>query len=77
MKMILKSYIPDKLELKTKIQEIADIMSGTNFHLYELDSKTSLIFVKDERDLKNLKRYNESPFPLLSNLEWFCCAPGT
>lgn len=75
--MILKSYIPDKLELKTKIQEIADIMSGTNFHLYELDSKTSLIFVKDERDLKNLKRYNESPFPLLSNLEWFCCAPGT
>jgi hypothetical protein len=43
---------------------------------YSLDGQTSLILLKDERRLNNLRRYEDSPFPLISNVEYFCTSSG-
>lgn len=43
---------------------------------YPLDSQTSLIILKDERRLNNLKRYEASPYPLVSNVEYFSNSVG-
>lgn len=68
---ILKPYIPDSSIRKLKISQIAHQFSKESFLKYPLSDSSYLILTKDERKVKSLRRYNESPFPLLSNLECF------
>jgi hypothetical protein len=44
---------------------------------YSLSPTHSLLLTKDERKCKGLlRKYENSPFPYLSNVEYFCTAPG-
>lgn len=43
---------------------------------YHLTRNSSLILSKDERSLNKFRRYKSSPFPLLSNIEYFCSSVG-
>lgn len=43
---------------------------------YFLSSQSSIILSKDERKLNKLRRFRNSPFPLLSNVEYFSSSVG-
>jgi len=68
---ILKNYIPDSSIRKSKISSIALQFSRVSLLKYPLSDSHYLILTKDERKVKSLRRYENSPLPLLSNLECF------
>lgn len=43
---------------------------------YALTNTQSILLLRDERSKSNLKRYYNSPFPFLSNLEYFSNSIG-
>lgn len=75
---ILKSYDIKVDERKLHIANItAQFCNNRSFLKYPLDTNTFLILTKDERKVKHLRRFKNSPFPLLSNLEKFVNTVGS
>jgi len=68
---ILQKYHLSKEERTLQIEMITTQFSKKTFLKYPLDENAFLILSKNERKLKNLKRYEGSPLPLLSSLEEF------
>jgi hypothetical protein len=59
------------------IKGIVKQYENMGFFKHILDDHTSLILVKDERkELSQLRKYEESPFPYLTNLECFTNSVG-
>lgn len=73
---MLKPYYPDYLDRKSKIDEIIKNFAGKKEFKITLTTDLSLILSKDERGITGLRRYENSPFPLLSNIELFSCSIG-
>lgn len=44
---------------------------------YVLTNNITLILLKDKRKLNSLRRFKDSPFPFLTNLECFSCSLGS
>lgn len=77
MSRILKSYGLKDEVLQHHLESIAQQFSGNRkFLKYELDHNSYLILTTDERKLCNFRKYRNSPFPLLSNLELFSNTVG-
>lgn len=74
---ILKHYIANPEERKLQVDQIILQYSRNSFIKYPLDAKAYLILSKDERNLLHKKRYSNSPFPLLSNMERFSKTIGS
>jgi hypothetical protein len=75
---ILKSYDIKVDERKLHITNItAQFCNNRSFLKYPLDTNTFLIITKDARKVKHLRRFKNSPFPLLSNLEKFVNTVGS
>ena len=51
-------------------------LQGKSSFRYELSSTLSLHLIKDGRKLTRLRRFQNSPFPFLSNVEFFSCSVG-
>lgn len=74
---MLKSYIPDIKERKSMIKGIVKQYESKGLFKHILDDHTSLILVKVEREeLSQLRKFTDSPFPYLSNLECFTNSVG-
>jgi len=68
---ILRPYFPDKEARLNLIKTLLTQFENSSFLKYPLPDNHFLILSKTERKLKSLRRYEESPFPLLSNMENF------
>lgn len=69
---MLKTYIPEIKERKSLIKGIIKQFEKETIFKHILDVNTSLILIKDERkELTQLRKYKDSPFPYLSNLDCF------
>lgn len=73
---ILKSYYPYGFDRRKVLTEIVTRFEQAGSLRYSLDSQTSLILLKDDRRLNHLRRFQDSPFPLVSNVEYFCNSVG-
>jgi len=69
--LLLKSSFPDSLDRQSVKENLLKKLETKDFVRLKLPNKTSLILTKDERKLKNLHRFSDSPFPLLSNIEFY------
>jgi len=76
LNLILKSHLPDPVERRTLIRNLASQFKEKSYIKISLSENSHLILTKDERKLKNLRRYNDSPLPLLSNVEGFSNSIG-
>ena len=74
---ILKHYIAEPEIRKLQVNQILLHYSKKSYIKYSLDDRAYLILSKVERKLNCLKRYKNSPFPLLSNLERFSQTIGS
>jgi hypothetical protein len=72
----LLNYIPEKEERIILIEKIVSQFVKRKIIFHRLNDNSYLILSKDERKIKNLKRYENSPLPLFSNLESFSCSIG-
>jgi len=72
----LKSYYSLKKDRTSKIKDIITQFGENSFIKYSLDLTTSLILTKDERSLNTKRRFKNSPFPKLSNIEYFSSSAG-
>jgi hypothetical protein len=68
---MLKSYGIKSTQRNERIKEIAFLFDNKSYLKYSLDSNLEVILTKDMRDLTKVRKYEDSPFPLLSNLEIF------
>jgi hypothetical protein len=68
---MLKQYGLTEEERNLHIQAILSQFVKEQFVKYPLDDKSYIILSKNDRKLKNLRKYDKSPFPLLTNLEAF------
>jgi hypothetical protein len=73
---ILKAYHPDSAERRRVLDEILEGFVKVNEYSHKLTETASLILSKDTRGEPKARRYPNTPFPLLSNLEYFCNTPG-
>lgn len=73
---ILKNYNFLKEDRKILIEKIIHKFENKDYIKYPLNDQEYLILVKDDRKLKNLKRYSNSPLPLLSNIGMFSNSVG-
>lgn len=73
---LLKHEIPQKEERLLLIEKLVSQFGKTSSLKYMINEKSYLILTKDERITKRLKRYPESPFPLLSTVELFSNSIG-
>lgn len=73
---MLQPYIPLGPQRKATLQEILTRFEETSTYTYPLDNHHSIILSRDERESGNLRRYKNSPFPLLQNIEQFCTSLG-
>jgi hypothetical protein len=62
---------------RSLIKELINQFLAQNSLYHKLDSETSIILYKDERNLKNHRRYKGLPYPLLTNIEYFSTAAGS
>jgi hypothetical protein len=69
----IQNYLLKDLDkiLKTLIESIASQFEKRTFLRYRLTDQSYIILTKDERKIKSLRKYEGTPFPLLSNLESF------
>lgn len=72
----MKSYYSLKPERESKLKDILTQFGETSCLKYSLDNHTSLILTKDERSLNSKRRFKNSPFPLLTNIEYFSSSVG-
>jgi len=73
---LLKNEIPQKEERLLLIEKLVSQFGRTSSLKYQINEESYLILTKDERITKRLKRYPESPFPLLSTVELFSNSIG-
>lgn len=76
LETILKSYYSLKTERDSKLKDILTQFGETSCLKYSLDNHTSLVLTKDERSLNSKRRFKNSPFPLLTNIEYFSSSVG-
>jgi hypothetical protein len=74
---ILASYILDKEERLQFIKNIIAQFKTRESLKIPLENGSYLLMSKTSRTLKNLRRFPNSPFPLLSNLESFSNTIGS
>lgn len=72
----MKHYYPEKIERRSILTDLILRFEEKSSLHYSLPDSSSLILTKDERSLNHLRRYKDSPFPLLSNIELFSCSVG-
>ena len=72
----LKPHVPDRKVRQTLIPKLTAQFEKCSFLKYNLSSNIFLILSRDERKIRSLRRYKESPFPLLKNLEGFSIMLG-
>jgi len=68
---ILSLYYDQPDAVLHHVERILVSYSKESYLKYPLDDKAYLILSKDERKLNHLRRYSDSPFPLLSNVDRF------
>jgi len=73
---MLLPYYPIKSERSDLIVELIKQFAGKLEIKHKITHEITLILKKDERGLNGSKRYFNSPFPLLTNVEWFSCSLG-
>ena len=73
---ILKNHVPLPEAREALIKKLVLSFRNKATLKYALDNTTFIILTKDERKLQNLKRYSNSPFPLISNLGLFSNSIG-
>jgi len=73
LEKILTQYLQDSnpLNVSYHLKEILKEFGHKSYLKYKLDSGSYLILTKDSRKIQSYKRYYDSPFPLLGNLEVF------
>lgn len=76
MERILRNYIKEEEEIKILLENLISSFSKRTTLKYSINDKTYLILSKDERKVSHLRRYKDTPLPLLSNLEEFSNSPG-
>lgn len=74
--LLLKNYYPDKKERKTLIKDLVHQFEGKASLKYVLTNNITLILLKDQRKLTSLRRFKDSPFPFLTNIECFSSSLG-
>lgn len=72
----MKNYYPDKKERKTLIKDLVHQFEGKSSLKYVLTNNITLILLKDQRKLNSLRRFKDSPFPFLTNIECFSSSLG-
>jgi len=70
---ILKTNLPLKEERLILLEQISSeiLTSDRTFYHFPLGQHEHLIITRDQRKIKNLRKFDKSPFPLLSNVEIF------
>lgn len=76
MHYILTSYYPARKERKELVSDIIQKYESKSSYIYPITSQTSLLLSKDERRIRRIRKYKQTPFPLLSNLEIFSSLAG-
>lgn len=74
---ILKDYYPDPLTRRRVVKDIAHQFDMKPHVEYSLTNQVTLLLSKDERNLTKLRKYKDSPFPFLSNMELFSNSVGS
>lgn len=73
---LLKNYYVNGIERSQKIKDIVTSYEGRSSLHYQINEHTSLILDKNERRINRLRKYRDSPFPYLSNIELFSITVG-
>lgn len=68
---ILKNYYPEATQRTEILEYIIPRFEKEGYYRYPLDEFTSLILLKDQRAINSSKRFEASPFPYLTNVEYF------
>jgi hypothetical protein len=76
LEVILKDSFPDYTDRKIMKETLLKKLESSNFVRICLHDNSSLILLKDERKFKSLRRFDKSPFPLLTNIEYFSTSTG-
>jgi hypothetical protein len=76
IKLILKDYYPDKLERKEIVRLIVQRFENKRELRYPLTPNTSLCLYRDDRKVNGIRKYPNSCFPYLSNVEIFSISVG-
>jgi hypothetical protein len=72
----LSLLYPDSSLRKCKIKEIVADFQNKKIMMYRLDGDSYVILTHEERNLPPYKRYINSPFPYISNLDKFRSSVG-
>ena len=73
---MLIPYYPDKESRTLLISDMLRQFVKKSEYKLSLDRETTIILKKDLRGISHLRRFDDSPFPLLSNIELFSSTPG-
>jgi len=73
---MLIPYYPVKESRTCLIKDILHQFVQKSEYKLSLDRDTSIFLKKDLRGINHLRRFENSPFPLLSNIELFSSTPG-
>jgi hypothetical protein len=74
--LLLKESFPSSLE-RTKVKKsLLKKLEKYPSVKINVTNKTVIILTKDCRKVNNIKKYKNSPFPLLSNIEYFSNSIG-
>ena len=73
---MLKHYIPESDKRQSLMKELVEQFQGKPIIRYTLSESISIYLIRDGKQLNRLRRYIDSPFPLLSNVEFFVCSVG-
>jgi len=68
--------MPVRSERAPFILSLLKQFESQNYLRHFLPDNTSIILHKDERQLNRLRRFEQSPFPLLSSIEYFSNSVG-
>lgn len=77
MDQILKPFVPDKEARSSLMNKLLVKFERETSLKYNLSPTCSLILSKDERQVRKLRKYHESPLPLLSSISVFRSTIGS
>lgn len=72
----MENYYPDLIERQQLIHDLIHQFCDKPSLKYSLSNHSSLLLLKDEIKLSSLRRFEGSPFPLLTNIELFSSSIG-
>jgi len=75
--LLLQESYPETSERDSRKEFLLKKLERENFVKLFLPNHTCIILSKDERKLNRSRRYENSPLPLLSNIEFFSNSIGT